>query len=113
MKILLTNISPKNANPLLAYPHRGGGGVIPLRAPRISKKAGRHPPLGEGIQATKKRLDPDVSLNSGQSKEVSKGGGAGVTSGLTAWRRASGAVDGRCCGGVLPLLTVYQVSDCF
>ena len=49
---------PKNPNPLLAYPHQGGGegGVIPLGAPRISKKAGTPPPGGEGIQATEKRL---------------------------------------------------------
>ena len=33
--------------------------MIPPRALRISKKAGKHPPLGEGIQATKKRLAQD------------------------------------------------------
>jgi hypothetical protein len=61
MKILLTNSFPKKSQPTLGPPPPGGGGVIPLRAPRISKKAGRHPPpLGEGIQATKKRLAQGV-----------------------------------------------------
>ena len=58
MKILLTNIVPQKGQPTLGLPPpRGGGWVFPLRAPRISKKAGRHPPLGEGVRATKKRLE--------------------------------------------------------
>ena len=74
MKILLTIIfSPKKANPLLAYPHRGGGGgLIPLRAPKISKKAGRHPPpLGEGVQATKKKAWHAINIaNSLKSRKI-------------------------------------------
>ena len=47
MKILLTNIVPQKGQ-LGLPPPQGGGRVFPLRAPRISKKAGRHPPPGGG-----------------------------------------------------------------
>ena len=39
---------PKRPTHSWPTPTQGGGRVFPLRAPRISKKAGRHPPPGGG-----------------------------------------------------------------
>ena len=63
MKILLTNIFPKKSQPTLGLPPSGGGRVIPLRHPEFPKRQAGTPPLGEGIQATKKRLAPAATTN--------------------------------------------------
>ena len=57
MNILVTNVFPKKSPPTLGLPPPGGGGGGSAEGTQNFKK-GRQPPppLGEGIQATKKRL---------------------------------------------------------
>ena len=61
MKILLTNILPKKSQPTRPTPTGGGGeGDSAEGTQNFQKGRQAPPPLGEGIQATKKRLVPGL-----------------------------------------------------
>ena len=58
MNILVTNIFPKKSQPTLGLPPPGGGGDSAEGTQNFKKgRQAPPPPLGEGIQGTKKRLD--------------------------------------------------------
>ena len=56
MKILLTNIFPKNANPLLAYPEWGGGDDSAEGTQNFQKGRQAPPPWGRVSKPLKKGL---------------------------------------------------------
>ena len=72
----------------------GGGGVIPLRAPRISKKAGRHPlpPWGRVSKPPKKGLGRDhddrcyfTVVTTALANQVARGEMTAIDTGLYLW----------------------------
>ena len=61
MEMLLTNIFPQKAQPTLGLPPRGGGDSAEGTQNLQKGRQATPPPLGEGVQATKKRLDQYLS----------------------------------------------------